>query len=324
MNVLVCFIMCPILERVWGSRSLALFLVSVDVLVMCCIFVGMIVLYAATESEMFLFRAVCGASGLSAGMAVALKQRWPEQPVLPIPGLNRLQCQHLPMVVCAASLVLWAAGWMGGKELPLIFLGTAFSFLLLRFYLKDLDTGVVGDLRPEFAFATLFPDVWGVRGVINLLVTLPFHVLMRAGAFSDALKGQGQLPLPSTSPSTSDATALLVGGGGVLRAVDPQAERRRILAIKAIDEKLAELAKHANAQSQAQQSQSQPAPSQPSDSVSLTVASEDAVEAAQLPGEEELERMEREVRGGGGAGGTAEVNKSTSDTVEGEGGVRPT
>lgn len=280
-NLLAFVVAGPCMERLWGSRILAVFVLWMDVLVLVTAFALMIGVYAVSELEQFVFRPLCGFSGVNAALAVAMKQRMTEQPLLPIPDvpiLHRLQCQHLPALICTAAVLLWMTGWMNGKEVMLIWLGTLFSFLYLRFYFKDPDTGAVGDMRHDFAFSTLFPDILGLRGVVNLVLTVPFHAAMRAGFFSDALKSATGLPGvgSATSPSPSDASALLVGTAN-LRAVDPQAERRRILAIKAIDEKLAELAKHAS-------------------NAGNTAAAQGAA-VVDLPNEEELQRMEREVTG---------------------------
>ena len=300
LNIAAAVLVCPALERLWGSRALAVFLLAMDVSVLLSVWAGLIGLYALTEAEMFLFRVVCGFSGVSAALLVALKQRWPEQALLPLPLFSRVQLQHLPLLACSLALLCWLGGWMGGKETPLVCCGTVFSFLYLRFYARDPDTGLVGDLRPDFAFATLFPDVWGVRGVVNLVVAIPFHALMKAGFFAEALKSGGGLPLSSASaasPTSSDATALLVGSAS-MRAVDPQAERRRILAIKAIDEKLAELAKHATEA----QAGGAAAAHTSNTAAPHGVEGDDAVDAAHLPGEEELQRLEREVQGGAHSG----------------------
>ena len=67
------------------------------------------------------------------------------------------------MVISALAVVLWWIGRIGGKESPLVLFGVLYSWLYLRFYFVDADTGVVGDLREEFAFETLFPSVFGIR-----------------------------------------------------------------------------------------------------------------------------------------------------------------
>ena len=147
----------------------------------------------------------------------------------------------------------------------------------------------MGDLRPDFSFASLFPDVLGVRGVVNLLSAVPFHALMRTGLFSSALKSHAGRAAAAVDADSASASLLphLLGDG--FRAVDPQAERRRQLAIKAIDDKLRQLAEHSQQQQQQQQQ-----------AVQQGMAEEGslALGGAELPDDAELERLEREVTAG--------------------------
>ena len=301
----------PCLERAWGSRPWLLYLLLVDVSVQLLLFASMIALYALTQSELFLFRSVCGFSGINAAIAVALKQRWAEQPILGHPALSSLhglRYEHLPFVLCSLSALLWLAGWLGA-EVVLVVLGTAVSFVYLRFYAVDGDTGEVGDLRADFSFASLFPDVLGVRGSVNLLAAVPFHVLMRSGLFASALKSHAGRTAAAAADSDSDASLLPHLPGDTFRAVDPQAERRRQLAIKAIDDKLRQLAEHS--QQQQQQQQQQAAHQQPAIEASLLLS------GTELPDDAELERMEREVT----AGSAAAESDNESATVASRGQV---
>lgn len=147
------------------------------------------------------------------------------------------------------SLILWLTGGLGGKEAPLIFFGTFFAWVYLRFFMRDGETGQVGDLRNEFSLATFFPDILGLRPLVEFAGTIVFQTLYRFGFFTEAVKSNASLPTTSETipihPNISNANATLAAGGGgdLYRNVDPTAERRRLLAIKAIDDKLAELAR---------------------------------------------------------------------------------
>ena len=181
--------------------------------------------------------------------------------------------QHLPIFLGWISLALWLTGRLGGKEAPLIFFGTFFSWVYLRFFMTDSSTGVVGDLRPEFSSATFFPDLFGLRALVEFAGTVVFQSLFRMGLFADTVRTNASLPTSMASPSNALGLGLglglggfangLSGGGGGggggaglsssssssgadYRTVDPTAERRRLLAIKAIDDKLAELARQPN------------------------------------------------------------------------------
>ena len=300
-NVLCFAAASPSLERVWGSRPWLSYLLLVDVCIQVVLFALLISLYALTESELFLFRSVCGFSGVNAAVAVALKQRWPEQPIAThshpaLTALPAIRYEHLPFIVCSLNVVAWLAGWLSGVDVLLLLLGTVISFVYLRFYSVDPDTGEVGDLRADFSFASLFPDVLGVRGVVNLLAAVPFHALMRTGLFASALKSHAGRAAASVESDSASASLLPQLAGDGFRAVDPQAERRRQLAIKAIDDKLRQLAEHSQQQqthAHMQIQQQQQAAHQPSmgDTALLLTSTE-------LPDDAELERLEREVTAG--------------------------
>ena len=296
LNVAAFVSWSPCLERVWGSRSWLLYLALVDVCIQVVVFALMVALYAVTESELFLFRAVCGFSGVNAAVAVALKQRWPDQPIVPLPSLPAAQSvryEHMPFIVCSLSVAAWVLGVLSVDAPLVVLLGTATSFVYLRFYAVDPDTGEVGDLRTEFSFAALFPDVLGVRGSVNLLAAVPFHLLMRTGLFESALKSHAGRAAAASADSDPNTASLLLPPlqSDAFRTVDPQAERRRQLAIKAIDDKLRQLAEHSQQQQQQQQQHmQQQAVQQPSSTeTSLLLAH------TELPDDAELERLEREV-----------------------------
>jgi hypothetical protein len=194
---------------------------------------------------------VCGFSGINAAFAVALKQRFGDRSCLPsVRYLDSIKFRHLPMFLGSVSLVLWLVGSLGGKEAPLIFFGTFFAWAYLRFVMYDIETGVVGDLRPEFSLATFFPDLFGVRPLVDFAGTVVFQTLFRFGLFGETVKSNATLPTSASSHSahshsahSSSASSSSSTSSDLYRTVDPTAERRRLLAIKAIDDKLAELAR---------------------------------------------------------------------------------
>jgi len=254
LNIAVYAAVAPMLERSWGGLSFVKFVAVTNLCVTVSIFFNMVACYAATEYEPCLYRAVCGFSGINAAFAVALKQKFGERPCVPgVRVLDLIKFKHLPMFLGAVSLLLWLVGRLGGKEAPLIFFGTFYAWVYLRFFLTDATTGVVGDLRPEFALATFFPDVAGVRPLVDFAASVVFTTLRSVGLFADVVRTNASLP--SSNEDGSTATLLGGGTGSISNAAlssasdpyrsvaDPTAERRRLLAIRAIDEKLAELAR---------------------------------------------------------------------------------
>jgi len=119
----------------------------------------------------------------------------------------------------------------------------------------------VGDMRDEFALHTLFPDIAFVRLAVKVVGAICYQACLRMGLLQASLR---RSPLPrhhtgdSSSSSSSSAfvshprpyvTSPRPESGHLngskeafgFRPVDPIQERRRALAMKAIDDKLAEL-----------------------------------------------------------------------------------
>jgi len=244
-NILVFLAVAPVLEKSWGTNNFVRFVLIVNFCSLLSVFVFMVTCFYFTEQEQFVYHwQVCGFSAVNAAYAVALKQRYPDRPLLSLPALNSIKIKHVPVIVVVLAVALWCAGRLGGKESPLVVFGTFFGWLYLRFYMEDQDTKVVGDLRDEFAFSTLFPDIFNLRSIIDFIGTVCYHLCLRVGCCQASAQRRAQ------RSTEADLEAGLLkaeeNDPAFFRPVDPNAERRRALAIKAIDEKLAELAKEAN------------------------------------------------------------------------------
>lgn len=280
--MIVFVLVGPLVERAWGSRTLVRFLILINVLVFATLFVIMVGCYAVTDIEAYIFQGISGVSGLNAALSVALKQRWPDRPLVTLPAslsqnsnsnnsssvtsttssssssfstytasvvfgvLSWLKLRHIPSAVVLVAVLMWSVGSrMKGVELLLVLCGVLYGWMYLRFYFVDPDTKQVGDLtNEEFSFASFFPNFAPLRAAINFVSTIVFHSVSKFGFASQALKSHQQLlqhqqhassvPLPVAAPVSSNFHSV---------NMDPLAERRRQLAIKAIDEKLAELSK---------------------------------------------------------------------------------
>jgi len=250
-NMIVFIAAAPALERIWGRYTFIKFLCVTNLCINVSIFFSMVACYAATAYEPCLFRAVCGFSGVNAALAVALKQKFGERPCIPgVHGLSIIKFKHLPMFLGWLSIFLWIFDRLSGKEAPLIFFGTFYSWMYLRFFLLDPNTGVTGDLRPEFAAISFVPPVPGFRPLVAFIATVMFQIVYRLGIIEDAVKSNTSLPTTQKNEGETLLRSSGVGTDGTrqgaddpYRTVDPTAERRRLLAIKAIDEKLAQLSR---------------------------------------------------------------------------------
>ena len=181
---------------------------------------------------------------LSAAFLVSLKQLVPEHTVSLFNSLLRIRIKHFPALFVLANML---SGPLLGTDTAfwLAMFGFLTGWLYLRFYrISDIGatesaTGGVmkGDPSETFAFVSFFPDVFHpilapiCDSVFNALVQLklctPFSdSAIETATENAASRSEGGLPSIMNQPG---------GAGGGKRA---EAERRRALALKALDQRL--------------------------------------------------------------------------------------
>lgn len=186
---------------------------------------------------------------LEAGFLVALKQLVPEHTVSLFKATIRIRVKHFPALFTLANII---SGPLLGTDtaLWLSLFGFLTSWIYLRFFRVSelggeagdgIATGgetpatLRGDASDTFAFVAFFPDFVhpvlapvceGVyAALVQARVLTPFSsAAVEAGNQSAQARSEG---LPSIMTSTA--------GGGGRRA---EAERRRALALKALDQRL--------------------------------------------------------------------------------------
>lgn len=182
---------------------------------------------------------------LQGAFLVAFKQLVPEHTVTLLKGAVKIRVKHFPSVFLAANTL---SGIILGTDTALVLAWAGFmtSWTYLRFYKRqpDLSTAGTGDnqLRGDasetFAFASFWPD--GIQppiaamadGVYNALVAVrvctPFTAEdVELGNEQATARGEGGLP-----------NLLNNGVGKAGRNKQEDAERRRALALKALDQRL--------------------------------------------------------------------------------------
>ena len=176
---------------------------------------------------------------------MSLKQLVPEHTVSIFKGVIRMRIKHFPAVFVLANML---SGPLLGTDtaLWLSLFGFTTSWIYLRFFriseISSTATGgegsvMKGDASDTFAFVAFFPDVVHpvlapiCDGIYNTLVQLrlctPFSdEAIEAGNENAASRSEAGLPSVMNSRGS---------GGGGRRA---EAERRRALALKALDQRL--------------------------------------------------------------------------------------
>ncbi|KAF5855613.1 hypothetical protein ETB97_008886 [Aspergillus alliaceus] len=261
------------LERAWGSREFAKFILTIAVIpnvaVVPLYLLGTAIrggstsgyalfsdnectascAFSTDSSSSSLTQSVtqiCGGISIQASFLVAFKQLVPEHTVTIFKGLVKMRVKHFPALFLLLNTI---SGTVLGTHIAatLAWLGLVTSWTYLRFFKRQPDLtgtstnglGIKGDASETFAFACLFPDViqppisFVSEQVYALLVALkvctPFSEEDIASGNQQVL-ARGEAGLPS----------LLNNQRGGMRgaAKREEAERRRALALKALDQRL--------------------------------------------------------------------------------------
>jgi hypothetical protein len=203
---------------------------------------------------------------------VAFKQLVPEHTVTILRGLVKMRVKHFPALFLLLNAV---SGFFIGTDAAfnLAWLGFLTSWTYLRFYKRQPDLsgtsthgpGIKGDASETFAFACLFPDVMQppisfiadriYSFLVALRVCTPFTAEDIASGNEQAI-ARGEAGLPSFLNNSGR-----MGGGMRVTGIREEAERRRALALKALDQRL-QAATASRAQQQSAPSVPSPQPQQ--------------------------------------------------------------
>lgn len=181
---------------------------------------------------------------LEAGFLVSLKQLVPEHTVSIFKGVIRMRIKHFPAVFVLANML---SGPLLGTDtaLWLSFFGFLTSWIYLRFFriseITSTATGgegsvMKGDASDTFSFVAFFPDV--LHPVLSPMSDAIWAILVQmrlCTPFSDEAIEAGNESAASRSEAGLPSIMNSRGGGGGRRA---EAERRRALALKALDQRL--------------------------------------------------------------------------------------
>lgn len=233
------------LERAWGSKEFAM-VVLITAIIPNLIAIPVYVLWAGItgEKERALTQ-ISGGIALQALFLCAFKQLVPEHTVSVFKGFVKMRVKHFPAIFL---LVNTLSGPILGTDVAAIlaWVGLITSWTYLRFYKRQPDLsgtstsgeGLRGDASETFAFAMFFPDVMQPpvaafsNQVYNVMVAIgvctPFSMEdIESGNQQAAARGEAGLPSLLNNAGR--------GRGGGKRE---EAERRRALALKALDQRL--------------------------------------------------------------------------------------
>ncbi|KAK3675141.1 hypothetical protein LTR78_005075 [Recurvomyces mirabilis] len=230
------------LERAWGSKEFGKFVLFVTMIPNFGAFLVYGIWHAAVGKPQFP-TPIQGLIALEAGFLVALKQLVPEHTVALFKATLRVRIKHFPALFTLANII---SGPLLGTDtaLWLSLFGFLTGWIYLRFFrITEITTAsatggegstMKGDASDTFAFVAFWPDIMQpylapvCDGIYDTLVAVkvctPFsEEAIEAGNEGAASRSEG---LPS----------IMDGRGGSGRRAE--AERRRALALKALDQRL--------------------------------------------------------------------------------------
>lgn len=203
---------------------------------------------------------ISGGLAIQIGYLVAFKQLVPEHTVAIAKGLIRMRVKHFPAILLLANTI---SGLVFGTETAMFLAWSGFftSWIYLRFYrlsptLDTTSTGdsamIRGDASDTFGFAYFFPEPLHTpiaalsdqlyNALVAVKICTPFSAEdVDLGNSYASNREQGGLPSIMNGSSRS-------GKGGNRRE---EAERRRALALKALDQRLHAASSAAKAQAPA-------------------------------------------------------------------------
>ncbi|KAK9475641.1 eukaryotic integral membrane protein-domain-containing protein [Lipomyces japonicus] len=245
-------------ERIWGSVELARFLALVTIVPNLVTFILYILAFVFTGNTDYEFVTIFGGVAIQSAFLVAFKQLVPEHTVVLFRGIVKIRVKHFPALFLLINTIF---GILGAR-INAVFTWTGFftSWVYLRFYRQAplqataeayaglpppvtsngiAVTGTTGATRPirgdasdTFSLANFFPDALA-----------PF-----IGKISDATFAFFVNLRLCTPFSAEDIEASNIGNGQFRQrfvaplpgSVRAEAERRRALALKALDQRLSQ------------------------------------------------------------------------------------
>ena len=245
MNGATIFFGGKYLERAWGSKEFGKVVIIAAVLPNLIAVPTYIAWGAMMGNTARALTPITGGITLQAAFLVAFKQLVPEHTVTILRGIVKMRVKHFPALFL---LVNTLSGVILGTDTATIlaWIGLITSWTYLRFYKRQPDLsssstgghGLKGDASETFAFAMFFPDAAQppVAFVcdqiyilfVNLKICTPFSNDDIASGNEQAA-ARGEVGLPNLLNNAR------IGRGTGKRE---EAERRRALALRALDQRL--------------------------------------------------------------------------------------
>ncbi|KAJ6780564.1 hypothetical protein PWT90_11055 [Aphanocladium album] len=226
------------LERAWSSADLAKFLVIVSLVPNVLTFATMVFFFTLTRNERWTLSTITGTIPLQISFLVAFSQLVPAHTVTLFRGVVSLRVMRTPILYTGLVAVLGLTPVLSRAAVWQAAYGFLASWTYLRFYktvFPDLDSSqpasLRGDASETFAFAEFFPAP--VKPAVAALADQIFGILV-------AVRICTPFSAADVSHARGDALPRRAGGagGGAPGGARAEAERRRAIALRALDQRL--------------------------------------------------------------------------------------
>ncbi|KAI9279873.1 eukaryotic integral membrane protein-domain-containing protein [Sporodiniella umbellata] len=219
-SVIVLLFCGKYLERAWGSKELLKYVVIVGIIANVVTLLGQIVNYYVTGNPNVLYSIpINGMSGVFSAFLVAFKHLVPEHRLAIFGGKVSIRVKNLLGVATVTSVIglilLNAVVFYN-----LVNIGWVIGWIYIRFF--KYQDGVQGDQSEAFAIQTFFPEF--LHPVIIFVSNHVYNLLVKMKCCKPGARTYRDLELGTTAPIPGSARA--------------EAERRRALALKALDMRL--------------------------------------------------------------------------------------
>lgn len=226
------------LEKSWGSKSFLKFILVITIIPNIFIWIWFIFCYMIQRKASLLIKSIHGGYALYAGFLVALKQLIPEHVISFFKGIIRIRIKYTP------ALYVFIMPFIGllvrDESLGILsWLGFLSSWVYLRFFkwntpnlLSHLTFDLRGDSSETFAFSYFFPEPIQLlinaisRKIHNFLVSI--HII----SYSNEAQTQQAEKLLNNFQQKQDLFP---------NTYHSEAERRKTLALKTLEERLSSL-----------------------------------------------------------------------------------
>ncbi|KAF9323295.1 hypothetical protein BG006_001592 [Podila minutissima] len=216
------------LERAWGSREFFKYLAVTCVGSMLALYITCLFEYTVRGNEDLLYGTTAyGMTCVLAGFLVGFKQLVPEH-LVTLWGVFSVRVKNLP-IIFASYLIIEALVTRSQVQLLMAVYGMLISWVYSRFF--KVQDGIRGDRSETFSFASFFPEA--VQPPVKTLSNIVFGILVRLKVCSPL--GFGNTLSNDLENPQMSGMILPLSQPASLRA---EAERRRALALKALDMRL--------------------------------------------------------------------------------------